>query len=365
MKKLIYSLLAISLMFACTTQPQYEIKGTLTGVNSGSAVLKKVVKGKPETIDSVSIENGSFKMKGTVESPEYCVLVFADTLDYIPLFLENSKITINAHIDSIGATVVEGSQLTGLYKEFDTELMNYRMKFRSLYNEYMQANMTQDMEKAKAVEEEYERTENEQLAYIKKFVADQSNNVIAPFVTLNALMPYVEVNELDSIVSKFNQEIASSIYYKDLNEKIAVLKKVAVGQPFVDFTLNDVNGNPVSLSSVAQGKYTLIDFWAGWCNPCRQENPVLVENYAKYKDKGFEIFGVSLDKTKESWVNAIEADGITWPQVSDLKYWDCAAREIYGFNSIPHNVLVDRDGIIIAKNLRGEELGAKLAEIFQ
>jgi peroxiredoxin len=141
------------------------------------------------------------------------------------------------------------------------------------------------------------------------------------------------------------------------------MKKLAIGSPAPEIALPDPDGNVVPLSSL-RGKYVLVDFWAKWCGPCRRENPNIVRAYNKYKDKGFTVYGVSLDRTREDWLQGIREDGLTWTHVSDLKFWQSEAARTYNINAIPFSLLLDPNGIIIAKNLRGEALEKKLSEVF-
>ncbi|MEA3316661.1 MAG: TlpA disulfide reductase family protein [Bacteroidota bacterium] len=364
MKKVLFSLIVLVFMFSCSQEPKYNINGTITGIEKGQLVMQQRIDGKWLSLDSANIENGKFHIEGSVEMPEYYILRYSDTLKPIQLFVENSDISINIDIDSLANTKIEGSKSNLVFDNFNTELEKYNLQMKNLYNEYMQASMSGDKEKVSEIEKAYMEVNEEQSEFMDSYVAKNANCVIAPFIVSRYMIHQLELTQLDSIVKLFDEGIAESKYVKKLNERISVLEKVAIGKDFTDFSMNDTLGNAVALSEYAGKDVVLVDFWAAWCNPCRRENPNIVDNYAKYHDKGFEVFGVSFDKKKEAWIKAIKQDGITWPQVSDLEYWNNAAGKLYGIRSIPSNVLIGKDGKIIAKNVRGEELGKKLAEIF-
>jgi peroxiredoxin len=163
-------------------------------------------------------------------------------------------------------------------------------------------------------------------------------------------------------MAKIDSSVHSSTYYVALAEEIEKLQRLSIGREAPNFTQNDPDGNPISLDSF-RGQYLMIDFWASWCTPCRIENPNIVAAYEKYHDKGFEVLGVSLDRDKSAWLKGIADDNLTWPQVSDLQFWNNEVSRLYSISSIPSSLLLDPNGIIIGKNLRGEELHAKLAEL--
>jgi peroxiredoxin len=197
---------------------------------------------------------------------------------------------------------------------------------------------------------------------IEKFVTDKKTSPVTPFMLVVTRELEQDPIKLEQRFKQLSPASQKGFYGKILQEGIASSKIGAVGSDAIEFTQNDTTGKPVSLNSF-RGKYVLVDFWASWCKPCRMENPNVVTAFNKFKDKNFTVLGVSLDKSRENWIQAIKDDGLTWTQVSDLQSWNNAAARKYKIESIPQNFLIDPNGKIVGKNLRGQDLEAKLCEL--
>jgi peroxiredoxin len=363
------TLVFISVLFlaSCSNQNQsnYTIHVKAKGAKDDVAYLvKQTADGKQVKIDSTDMKNGEATFTGTLEYPEFYFIQLKNQQLYLPLFADNEEITATGNITDMRSREVTGSKAQEEFAEVIDSLNTYSRQERQLGMQYQQARQNGDTVLMQELENQYEQINTEKSAYLKDYVISHPKSVPAAFVFLYNLSMY-ELEDMDTVVSSLDPSIAGSEYVKELTDKVAALKRVSVGQPFTDFTLNDPDGNPVPLSSIAgHDNYVLVDFWASWCQPCRAENPNVVKAYRLYHDTGFDVFGVSFDKEKDKWIQAIKDDSLVWTQVSDLKYWQCEAGKIYGVQAIPHNILIDPNGIIIDKNIRGEELQEKLSSIF-
>ncbi len=371
MRKILVILSVMTLVFACNNQESskeksangFEINASVTGLDTVQVDLIRRVNGKYQTVDSVKAKNGKFTFKGTIDFPEICYIQLGDRRHIAQLFLENSKIELIANYDSLNNAKVSGSATHDEYEQYGKEVSHFDSKSKDVYAQFIEAKNNNDEQAMKQAEKMYDELMEERSKFIENYIVSHNKSKIAPFI-LSSIYYSMETSKLDSMLNLFDPSLDSSSYTKMLKEKLAVLLKVKVGKQAPDFELNDTTGKPISLSSF-KGKYLLIDFWASWCGPCRAENPNNVAIYKDFKDKGFEILGVSFDTKHENWVKAIKDDGLTWPQVSDLKGWDSAAGKLYAVSGIPHTVLLDKDGVIIAKNLRGEKLREKIAEVLK
>lgn len=374
MRKIVFtlSLFSLALLFftACNNQNkpanQFTLNIHLNNLKQDvQVVMQKRANGQWVKLDSVTLKEGQGTLKGSVKSPELYYLTIKKFNAYIPVWVENSNIKVEADLKNLRHPTITGSKSQAAFDAYQDSAKRFQQEERALGQQYSQARSQKDMKKMQEIEDRYNQIEANRMDYMLGYAIKNNKSVVSPYLVLsNSYM--LNLNQLDSVTSRFDSTLNNNEYVVMLKDRVRTLKRVAVGQPFVDFTLNDPEGKPLSLSSiVSKNKYTLVDFWASWCMPCRAENPNVVKAYKAFHKKGFTVFGVSFDKTHDKWVEAIKKDGLTWPQVSDLKYWSSEAGKLYGVQSIPHNVLIGPDGKIIAKNLRGEALMNKLKEVLK
>lgn len=365
MKKLLFAVVAISVLFAaCDTQKKYELSGKIEGQAEGKIYLNIEQDRKLVKIDSADIVNGAFKIEGSVAVADMYYLQIADIKGTIPVFLENAPISVEANIESLRDAKITGSVSQDLYNGFVASMVVFKSKQEPIVVAYKKAMSEKNEEAAEKAYKEYEAVDAEKMETVKTFVKGNGNSVVAAVVSYRNLLSQLKVDEMEELYNTFGEDVKASGSALSIKSKIDILKKVAIGQPAPDFTLDTPEGTPMSLSSL-KGKVVLIDFWASWCGPCRRENPHMVELYKELNPKGVEFFGVSLDENREKWLKAIEDDGLVWKHVSDLKGWNSAASKLYGVNGIPCTYLIDQNGTIVAKKVFGDELKAEIEKLLQ
>ena len=368
MKKYL-SLAASLLMVACSQKPGFEIQGTVADSQADGKQVYLVKYGEEAPIDSAVVTNGAFTFQGEQATPTLCVLYVGDqemrrvsageNAPYTAIFtLENARLQAVLNEE---APAVSGTPENDAFKALQDQVKGIRAKAEPLTDQLKSA----DEAVKEAAMEQYEAIEAEASQVLKAYIEANCDKQVAAKVFSDARYDLSDEDQ-EAILAKANDTFKAVRGIDKMIEHLNILKNSAVGKKFIDFEMADAEGKMHKLSEfVGNGKVVLIDFWASWCPPCRADMPNLVAAYKQYKSKGFEIVGISLDSKADAWAKGVQDLGITWTQLSDLQGWKNAGAALYGVNSIPHTILVDKDGTILCKKLHGKEIAAKLEEILK
>lgn len=365
-KKIIGVIIILGIIISCQNKPEkdysFSIHGNIEGDYSETVFLYKREAGEWIKLDSTNVENNDFILKGNIGLPELYYLSIKGDNNFAEIFVEQASINFLANIDDFRNPEISGSASHLEYATYLQKSEEFDERLSEAWKNIKTARAEGNREEENNWEEAFDIADNEQKEFIIDYAMQNNTSVVSAYVVFRNAYQYDEY-DLEPVVNNFDNSIRESVYIKNLSERVETLKRVAVGQPAIDFTMNDMENNPVKLSSL-YGKYLLVDFWASWCGPCRRENPNVVAAYNKFKNEGFDILGVSFDKDKDKWIQAVIDDELLWHHVGDLKGWGNAAGKLYAIKSIPSNLLLDPEGIIIAKDLNGEELISFLEELF-
>ena len=369
MKNIIAVLFIVGVIISCSesnSQGQQEgitISGTVLNPSPGVITVDKMMRDRTQPIDTIQVnDDNTFNYDFTGQAGYYRITFFG--AQAATVILDQDDITVNFDGNNASGNIMpEGSREMTQIEEFYTAVNE---KFGPIEQEinaaFVAANQAGEQAKADAARDRYMALAKEKQEYSAELIRTYEVN-LATFQLVSALDKDNQLELKDSLAQALNKKYPGLFYIEDLVASMEKARATAVGVAAPEIHLPNPDGKIVTLSSL-KGNVVLVDFWAQWCKPCRMENPNVVKAYNKYKDKGFTVYGVSLDRTKEKWVQAIEEDGLTWTHVSDLQYFNSVAAQTYGVASIPFSILLDRDGKIIAKNLRGKALEDALEEHF-
>ncbi|MFY8212883.1 MAG: redoxin domain-containing protein [Flavobacterium sp.] len=364
------------LVFSCNKagENEYIITGTIKGVDGKKVYLEVQddMTGAFKTLDTVVVEGGKFTMKGSAKESDINLIQIESVEGKIPFILENGDIEMDINKDSLSLVKVTGTynndELTA-YRELGSAIQKKMMKFQKDNMAKMNlAQQKKDTATINALSKEYFKFQKDFAAQSEEYVKKHPKSFISLLLIESFFQQMVEPAKITTYFNGLDKELKANKHGKKIKSQLDLINKpaapagVAVGAMAPDFSAPDPNGKMVSLKQ-CMGKVTLIDFWASWCNPCRAENPNNVAMYNEFHAKGLNIIGVSLDKDAAKWKEAIAKDKLTWPQISNLKYWDEPIRVTYGVESIPATFLLDANGTVVAKDLTGAALKAKVAEL--
>lgn len=365
------ALLASVAALAQGTKP-FTVTGTVKRATPGSYVYLENNTQPTRKIDSAKIDNSNaFTLKSNVADGGEVLVLNVGGNQKMALLVEGGEtlnvvadgFKMNAKTGEVGKATVTGSKNMEYYDKLMTLRNNMESRVATWNKQIAAATEKKDNKRIAQIEEEYQKAEAEVVSKVKAMLPEMGTSLVSLFA-LNFINIDTDFDTYDQLAERFKKDNPNSPHAQALIGRVTRIKGVMVGSVAPDIALSDTTGKAVPLSSL-RGKYVLLDFWASWCGPCRAENPNVVRMYNKFKDKGFTIYSVSLDRTKGEWERAIRNDNLPWTHVSDLKFWQSAAAQQYGVQAIPATFLLDKEGKIIAKNLRGDALEAKLDEVLK
>ena len=362
--KYFYTSLILAFLSSCSNDNGFIMNGTVDVIDDTKVyILQADQNNQPFIKDSTSVKSSKFSFKGVSATPEISYIQVEGVNGYVLTILETGTITADLDIDNISKSTVSGTISNDDFIKYKSETKSLVEDMNSISSTAQDAIMNGDVETAMKLEKDYNAKEREVLLYEWDFIIDNLDSYMSALL-LEVFMVENKVNK-DSIIDVY-ENFSNRIKVSNVGKNIAdLLSKyedpIEVGEIAPDFTAPSIDGSNITLSELTQSNtVTLLDFWAAWCRPCRVENPNLVRLYKKYNQDGFDILGVSLDRTKEQWEKAIEDDNLLWTQVSNLSFWNDPVARRYSIRAIPQSYLIDNTGTVIGKNLRGNDLEERI-----
>lgn len=367
MNKIWIYILALTAFISCNKieEGTYKVEANAVGIEDGKKVfVRKAISGKrPVIIDTLEVLNEKFSLEGEIDQPRLHLLSLEGERSPMTVIIEEGKIKVDFYKDSIPLSKVSGTTSNDDLYKYISNSSNLRKKIQSLREQQVAAKETGDAVTLTTLNETYAEVIEEVKSYDFSFVKENSNSYMAALLVEQMLGNNSRTpEEILELFNGLSDDIKGTDTGISLSKKLADVGKLSIGAIAPDFTGPTPTGEIISLKE-SLGKLTILDFWAAWCKPCRAENPNVVALYNDFHDKGLNIVGVSLDRKSEDWKKAIEDDSLTWSHVSNLKFWQDPIAVMYNIRSIPATYLLDADGKIIAKNLRGEDLRVRVEEL--